>query len=392
MQVDSNYSSNGSERFPVGTPLRMDVPGLGLLIDALRERGYQVIGPVLRDGAIQYGAVEKLSDLPAGWTSEQGPASYRLKRRSDEALFGYATGPKSLKDFLHVSEIRTFSGERTDGPFRILPNAEPSPRYAFLGVRGCEIAAMFVQDRVLLGGIPTDPFYEARRRECLIIAVHCTEPANTCFCASMRTGPRARNFDLALTEFVDSDSHEFLVEIGSEGGVELMAQLPVEAASADMRLRSRALSERAEHAMTRRLDARGAPSLLRENFNSPHWDRVAERCLACGNCTMVCPTCFCVSFEDASDITGQHAERWRKWDSCYSLAFSYIHGGSVRSSTKSRYRQWLTHKLSSWVDQFGSSGCVGCGRCITWCPVGIDLTEEVKAIEAAATPTAKEES
>jgi len=208
----------------------------------------------------------------------------------------------------------------------------------------------------------------------------------------MGTGPRARNFDLALTEFVDSDTHEFLVEIGTQAGAELVAQLPIEAAPADMRMRSRALSERAERAITRRVDKDGVVGLLRENFNSPHWDRVAERCLACGNCTMVCPTCFCVTFEDTSDITGQHAERWRKWDSCYSLAFSYIHGGNVRCSTKARYRQWLTHKLSSWVDQFGSSGCVGCGRCITWCPVGIDLTEEVKAIEAATQPAAKEKS
>ncbi|HEY7303784.1 MAG TPA: 4Fe-4S dicluster domain-containing protein [Bryobacteraceae bacterium] len=376
--------ASGTKGIPVGALRRMGVPTLGQLINALRQRGYQVIGPVLRDGAISYGPIGNLADLPAGWTSEENPASYRLKRRSDDALFGYATGPKSMKDFLHVSEIHTFTVDRTDGPFRILPNSEAPPRYAFLGVRGCDIAAMFVQDRVLLGGMPADPFYENRRRNCLIIAVHCTEPANTCFCTSMGTGPRARDFDLALTEFVDSDSHHFLVEVGSEAGAELLEQLPVEMASAEMAGRSQTLTERARRAMTRQLDKDRAARLLQENFDSPQWDRVAEKCLACGNCTMVCPTCFCVTFEDSSDITGTHVERWRKWDSCFSLAFSYIHGGSVRSSTKSRYRQWLTHKLSSWVDQFGSSGCVGCGRCITWCPVGIDLTEEVKAIQATS--------
>lgn len=368
----------------IGTEVRMDVPTLGRLIDALRQRGYQVIGPVIRDGAICYGPIEKAGDLPAGWTSEQNPGSYRLKRRSDDAFFGYATGPRSMKDFLHVSEVRTFTAERADGPFRILPNREAPPRYAFLGVRGCDIAGMFVQDRVLLNGGPKDVFYESRRRNCLIIAVHCAEPAGTCFCTSMGTGPRARNFDLAMTEFVNADSHEFLVEIGSEAGAELLEGIPAETAPAEMTNGSRALTEHAEHSITRRLDKHRAADLLRENFDSPHWDRVAERCLACGNCTMVCPTCFCVTFEDSSDITGQHAERRRKWDSCYSVDFSYIHGGSIRSSTKSRYRQWLTHKLSSWVDQFGSSGCVGCGRCITWCPVGIDLTEEVPVIETVA--------
>jgi ferredoxin len=98
---------------------------------------------------------------------------------------------------------------------------------------------------------------------------------------------------------------------------------------------------------------------------------------------MACPTCFCSSVEDTSDLTGEHAERWQKWDSCFNPDFSYIHGGEVRKTTASRYRQWMTHKLSTWFDQFGTSGCVGCGRCITWCPVGIDLTEEVRKMRQA---------
>jgi ferredoxin len=95
---------------------------------------------------------------------------------------------------------------------------------------------------------------------------------------------------------------------------------------------------------------------------------------------MVCPTCFCSSVEDVSDLSGEHVERRRHWDSCFNFSFSYMNGGNVRDNTRSRYRQWLTHKLGSWIEQFGASGCVGCGRCITWCPVGIDLTEEVAAI------------
>jgi len=95
---------------------------------------------------------------------------------------------------------------------------------------------------------------------------------------------------------------------------------------------------------------------------------------------MVCPTCFCSTVEDTTDLSGLHAERWRKWDSCFTLDFTYIHGGSIRREGASRYRQWITHKLAHWHDQFGSSGCTGCGRCITWCPVGIDITEEARAI------------
>jgi formate hydrogenlyase subunit 6/NADH:ubiquinone oxidoreductase subunit I len=107
---------------------------------------------------------------------------------------------------------------------------------------------------------------------------------------------------------------------------------------------------------------------------------VAQRCLACTNCTLVCPTCFCVAVEDTTDLAGDHVERHRRWDSCFTAGHSYVHGGSVHASTASRYRQWMTHKLSTWFDQFGSSGCVGCGRCIAWCPAAIDITEEAAAI------------
>ena len=137
---------------------------------------------------------------------------------------------------------------------------------------------------------------------------------------------------------------------------------------------------RAAQRMGRELQIDGLHDLLLRNLEHPRWDEVAARCLACGNCTMVCPTCFCTSVDDITDLSGDSAERVRRWDSCFTMMFSHLHGGSVRTSARSRYRQWLTHKLAAWIDQFGSSGCVGCGRCITWCPAGIDLTEEVRAV------------
>jgi sulfhydrogenase subunit beta (sulfur reductase) len=127
-------------------------------------------------------------------------------------------------------------------------------------------------------------------------------------------------------------------------------------------------------------------ALLYANYEHPRWDDVADRCLTCGNCTMVCPTCFCTSVEDTADLAGEEAERWRRWESCFSIQFSHVTGGETRRSPRSRYRQWMTHKLATWFDQFGTSGCVGCGRCITWCPVGIDITEEVSAILSNPAP------
>src|SRR5690242_12882758 len=367
----------------IGTSVRLDCQALGALIAALSRRGYQVIGPTVQESAIIYGPIEGIDDLPIGWTAEQSPGSYRLQRREDAAIFGYASGPKSLKNFLHPAEIKLFEAQKENGAFRILSNADPAPKYAFLGVRACELAAMNVQDRVLIEDRFQDPVYAARRGDSIVIAVQCSDPASTCFCTSTGTGPRARYyFDLALTEILDAGRHEFVAEVGTDLGAELLAEVDFSDASGDLVEKSREITERTEQRVTRRFETAGLKDLLRDSFNHPHWDEIASRCLACGNCTLVCPTCFCVTVEDTSDVTGDHAERWRKWDSCFSIGFSYIHGGSLRVSTKSRYRQWLTHKLSYWHDQFGASGCVGCGRCIAWCPVGIDFTQEIAGFES----------
>jgi formate hydrogenlyase subunit 6/NADH:ubiquinone oxidoreductase subunit I len=355
---------------------------LGKLIEALVAKDYEVIGPTLGDGAIVYDRVESLKDLPAGWSDEQEPGRYRLQRREDGALFGYAVGPHSWKKYTHPAAVRLWSAERQNTTFRILDNeVKPERPYAFLAARACELAAIAVQDRVLLEDKYRDPIYDQRRAGAFIIAVQCTRAAATCFCASMGTGPHVSvGFDLVLTELLGSKGHRFLVAAGTDRGAEMLAQLEAVPAAEEDREEARAGLEAAARQQVRAIDNTGIKELLYENFEHPRWDNVASRCLTCANCTMVCPTCFCTSVEDVTDITGDHAERWRRWDSCFTQNFSYIHGGSVRSSAKARYRQWMTHKLASWIDQFGSSGCVGCGRCITWCPVGIDITEEVRAI------------
>ena len=355
---------------------------LGNLIAALVRKGYEVIGPTMRDGAIVYDRVESVEDLPAGWTDEQEPGRYRLKRREDEALFGYAVGPQSWKKYMHPAEVRLWSAERQGGTFRILNHeAKPERPHALLGARACELAAIAVQDRVLLEDKYRDPIYDQRSRGAFVIAVQCTQAASTCFCASMGTGPQVSDgFDLVLTELLGSKGHRFLVATGSDRGAEMLGELEAVPATGEERQEAGARVEAAARRQVRSIDTTDIKELLQDNFEHPRWDNVASRCLTCANCTMVCPTCFCTAVEDVTDITGEHAERWRRWDSCFTQSFSYIHGGSVRTSAKALYRQWMTHKLASWIDQFGSSGCVGCGRCITWCPVGIDITEEVRAI------------
>jgi sulfhydrogenase subunit beta (sulfur reductase) len=354
--------------------------GLTELIDTLRAEGFRVIGPTLRDQAIVYDEIKSVSDLPAGWTDEQDGGHYRVRRRDDAALFGYNVGPHSWKRFLHPPLLGLWRAERTEDGLAVTGTAEPAEKYAFLAVRSCELHAIAVQDRVLMQGPYVDPHYQARRQGAFIVAVNCGQAGGTCFCVSMNAGPKAREgFDLSLTELI-ADEHEFLVEVGSERGGTVLAAIPHRAAEArDTSLAAKAVAH-AEANMGRHMRSDDVRDLLLASLEHPRWDNVAERCLTCGNCTMVCPTCFCTSVWDENDLTGNVAERKRRWDSCFTMDFSYIHGGSVRSSGRSRYRQWMTHKLATWVDQFGTSGCVGCGRCITWCPVGIDITEEVRAI------------
>ena len=363
------------------SPCLIKADQFGELISALIREGYEVIGPTIRDGAISYERVKGASDLPAGWTDEQEPGRYRLKKTDDGAFFDYSLAAQSWKRYLHPAEVRLWAAEKDNGTFRILNNEVPPavPR-AFLGVRACELAAIEKQDRVLLGDKYRDPIYAARRENVFIIAVQCTHAAATCFCASTQTGPKiTKGFDLLLTELPEPGNHRFLIEPGSQRGADILASLKSTSAKRDDIQAAEAAVGNAAN-QQRRLEVEGLKELLYTNFENPQWEKLAARCLSCANCTMSCPTCFCTTVDDSTDVTRTHAERWRRWDSCFTLSFSYIHGGSIRSSSKSRYRQWISHKLAAWSDQFGSLGCVGCGRCITWCPAGIDITEEVRAM------------
>ncbi|WP_373045307.1 4Fe-4S dicluster domain-containing protein [Vulgatibacter sp.] len=356
---------------------------LPALLGALRDDGYLLVGPTVRDGAIVLDEIAGVADLPEGWTEDQEAGTYRLRRRDDLALFGFAAGPQSFKQRFFVPKATLWRARRSEGGFSLLHDVAPPPRLALIGARSCDIHAIEIQDRTFLRGPFADPDYEARRRDVFVVAVNCGTAGGTCFCVSMGTGPKASfGFDLALTELLDDGGHRFLVEVGSERGAALLERLaPVQASAAD-EAAAAAVVERTARSMGRRMETEGIKELLYRNLEHPRWDDVADRCLACTNCTLVCPTCFCARVEDTTDLTGETAERTRHWDSCFTLGHSKLHGAAVRATHKARYRQWLVHKVASWIDQFGTSGCVGCGRCITWCPVAIDITEEVAAIRA----------
>lgn len=363
---------------------------LDRLIQAIRDEGYQLYGPVLEDQAIGYSAINSVADLPQGWTDEQEGGRYRVKHRTDKAYFGYAVGPHSWKKYLQLSSRPVWKSSRVGQDVEVIELKEEAPKLAFLGVRSCELHAIAIQDRVLIEGDYPNNSYHDRRTKLFTVAVNCTSAAQTCFCTSMNTGPAVTlASDLTMTEVIDGEQHFFLIESGSEAGLKILKQLPLRNSSAaERRLATEAVDRTGEQIRQgpRHFDSSDLKELLYRNYESPSWEQVAERCLSCANCTMACPTCFCSTVEDTTDLSGEHAERWERWDSCFTADFSHITGGSVRADTRSRYRQWMTHKLATWHDQFGSSGCVGCGRCITWCPVGIDLTEEVRTIRNLEQP------
>ena len=367
-----------------------DLVGLQALIDALVGRGYRVLGPTVRDGVVVNAPVRSVSDLPVGWGDDQDAGHYRLRRRDDDAVFGFASAAQSAKPVFFPTEEVMWRGRRTEDGFDTeAPDPAAEGPHALLGVRSCDLHAVGIHDTVLRGRGFQDEAYAARRDGAFVVAVSCTDPGGTCFCTSMDTGPRPRAghgapFDLALTELMDDAGHRFLVEVGTDRGAEVLADvvtLPAEEADVDHADR---VAEQAATRMGRTLDTADLKDLLYASADSPLWADVADRCLACGNCTAVCPTCFCTDVSDLTDLSGDESERTRVWDSCFNADFSHLHGGNVRESTSSRYRQWMTHKLGSWIDQFGMSGCVGCGRCVTWCPAAIDITEEAARLRTAA--------
>jgi formate hydrogenlyase subunit 6/NADH:ubiquinone oxidoreductase subunit I len=366
------------------------------LIHLLAGDGYEVIGPRIEQEAIVYGPLKSARDLPIGWSDEQKPGAYRLRRRDDEAYFGYVVGPHSWKKYLFPPTQTLWHAVRTAKGFEIRETRPDPPRRALLGVRSCELHAIAIQERTLVNrdGRFSDQNFVASRERLFLIAVECEEPGGTCFCTSMDTGPAVRTdrvplpvvdgkpsraaCDLVLTEL----DNAFVIRAESDAGRDVLQRLKFAAATADQVADGQRRVADAAKRMGRAVDVNGVQDLLHRNQQHPRWDDVALRCLACANCTMVCPTCFCASVADVTDLGPENVSRVRQWDSCFNPDFAQVHGGNFRTTIHARYRQWLTHKFASWHDQFDVSGCVGCGRCITWCPVGIDVTEEITAIRA----------
>lgn len=347
------------------------------LLDALLRRGLSVIGPRVHDGAIAHVPLSDAAELPRGVTDEQAPGRYRLQHTPSTRLFAWANGPQALKPLLFAAEEPLWSSSQSaEGTLSFSRRDPAAAALAVVGVRACDLAALAIHDR----HFANDSHYQARRRGLFLVAVNCSHPAATCFCHSTGDGPAStEGYDLVLDELEDG----LLLRAGSEAGNAVLQTLELAPAGRERHAAAAKQREAAVRAMSRRLPDADIATTLAQAGQHPHWDEVAARCLSCANCTSVCPTCFCYRESDQAGLDGSSL-RSRQWDSCFSPGHSYIHGKVIRVQPRHRYRQWLTHKLSAWQVQFGRSGCVGCGRCISWCPVGIDITAEVAAICAGS--------
>jgi len=350
---------------------------LSELLSLLQGDGYRLVGPTEEQGAIVYREIDSTDALPAGLVDHQAPGSYRLERQAHHRWFDWVGTAQGLKPLLFTPEQPLWVAHPDDNGFNFKTVADTPPPTAVIGVRSCDLAALALQDRHFLHGAFVDPHYQARRQSLLLIAVNCHRSADTCFCVSTGDGPEVKTgADLVLDELDEG----FEIRATSDTGQALLGRLATQALHPGQQHRNRELRQQAT------VQQRALPStnlrdpLYAARADERHWQPVAARCLTCGNCTAVCPTCFCFRVDQQAPLDGSESEAVRRWDSCFSDEHSYVVGHVVRKSAEHKYRQWLTHKLAIWHDQYGRSGCTGCGRCITWCPVGIDLVEEAQRL------------
>ncbi|MEJ2043371.1 MAG: 4Fe-4S dicluster domain-containing protein [Reinekea sp.] len=343
------------------------------LLNTLQMDGYSCVGPNVRDGAISFDKIQSVDALPQGVEVDMKPGEVRLRQEDHRRYFAWPNGPQSVKPWLYRSRELLWSARQTDEGFVFSePQIEAEP-IAYIGARACDLAAIKLQDQHFIQCEYPDPYYSAHRKALFIVAINCSHAASTCFCASTGDGPEiSGGYDLLLDELDDG----YQVHFGTEKGLSIFEQLPLQSVTEAQEKQAQAQLEAVASGQERKLLQEDMYSNIFANLDNDEWDKIAETCLACGNCTSVCPTCFCHREVESAALDGQSSAHYREWDSCFNQDHSYIHGFTVRKSIQLRYRQWMSHKLGTWRKQYGRSGCTGCGRCIAWCPVGIDFVAE----------------
>ncbi len=253
--------------------------------------------------------------------------------------------------------------EFRDGKFVSLLG-EIQPRIIF-GIRPCDVHALQLLDTVFNAEGAQDPYWLAKREKTTIITLGCEQPCSTCFCTSVGGSPfDRRGSDLLLTDMGD----HYALEAITDRGKALVQSMP--SASADQTDDVNKVQSKAEASLPKTFDSTGIRDKLYQLFSSNYWEKMQQSCLGCGVCTYLCPTCFCFDIVDEK----QRSQRVRNWDTCMFRVYTQEASGHNPRPTKlERTRQRIMHKYAYWLDNINEIGCTGCGRCVRYCPVNLDI-------------------
>jgi sulfhydrogenase subunit beta (sulfur reductase) len=312
--------------------------------------------------------------------AKRGQNAFVPIESSEQLDLNYCSTMTSPRCFIYPSVQPLLTIDRETNTYTAV-DPGPARTQLIFAMHPCDMHAITVLDRTFLGPFK-DVYYAKRRQETVTVVLNCNKACDKGFCSSMRTGPFLQieeGFDVLMTA-VDG---EYVLEAGSERGRELMVGAPgVKPASRKHMNEKKRIEQTAAASFTRKLDIVGLPELLMKTFEHPVYKETADaRCLGCSNCVLVCPTCFCHKVLDKTDLDLKTVRRSRQWDACQDYNFAEVHEGNFRQPQQARLRQFMTHKLCTWVEQYGCFGCIGCGRCMTWCPTEIDITEMAKEIQ-----------
>ena len=317
---------------------------------------YRVIAPVRRDGELRFDAVTSAA----------------------EATLDYRNTTKSPKSaFFPQSEAMIRYG-RERGRFNEI-NAVPvdTRPTLLLGVRPCDARSFLLLDKIFAEGEYLDPYYMSRRENTIVASLACDRPRQTCFCNAFGSGPYdSEGADILLRDAGDA----YLIDSVSERGAKLLSDLELDSADAAHESRADEIKDAAVGRLREIEPVAGIERELHTLFDSDVWTEVSEKCLACGTCTYVCPTCHCFTIEDR--MLAQSGERIRAWDSCMFPTFTvHASGHNPRPTQAARWRQRTMHKFDYLPRNVGAFGCVGCGRCIQSCPVRLDIREVLARVQ-----------
>jgi len=351
------------------------------LFDTLLDQGFDLNGPAVKNNSIQYVPINLTEQLPWGVQDKQDLSIHELKVVDDSKCFQWSNGASSAKSHLFKQDVtlwKVLKDEDTQKLEFVQEKIKAKP-VALFGLKSCDLEAIKIQDKTLLHGKFVDDIYQNYRKNLFAIGVNCVYASSNCFCKSLNTGPEIKTdvAELILTEIKDG----FLVEYISERAKGILAVDEWVDVSPGMVSEAKTLKNQAndQHKSIPLAEIRSA-NMHRGSKDADLWNSFMGDCTSCGTCTQVCPTCFCHKTEELPSFDEDESEHIRMWDSCFNESHGYTNGINHRPDLLSRYQMWMMHKFSEWQRQFGVSGCVGCGRCMSWCPVGIDVTDGVNKL------------